>query len=60
MEKTATQPVIMDKWRRPRPGKLLLMFTDNCNNRVVLFHCFTVTGFTHFNTDHGGFGESYC
>lgn len=56
MEKTATQPVIMDKWRRPRPGWLLLMFTDNCNNRVVLFHCLTVTEFTHFNTDNGGLG----
>lgn len=37
MEKTASQPVIMAKWGRPRPGWLLLMFAHNCNNRVVLF-----------------------
>lgn len=37
MEKTAMQPVIMDKCRGPRPRWLPFMCTDNCYNRVVPF-----------------------
>lgn len=51
MGKTAMEPVIMAKWRGPKPGRLPLMFTDSCNNRLVLFHCKKVTGLTHFNNN---------
>lgn len=39
MGKTAMEPVIMAKWRGPKPGRLPLKFTDNCNTGVVLFLC---------------------
>lgn len=52
MGKTVMQPVIMATRRELKPGRLLLMFADNCNNRVVLIHCKKVTGLTHFNNDN--------
>lgn len=58
MRQTARQPVIMAKWKGLKPGRPPLMFTDNCNNGVVLFHCKKVTVLTHFSNDNSAFGLS--
>lgn len=56
MGKTAMQPVIMAKWRGPKPCRLPLMFTV-ITELCFFFYCKEVTGLTHFNNDNSVFGK---